>query len=250
LDDRVRLRPALTDLLGPSAFYLARRTVVFLRFYGRVVYDRDLLFVRNLGPEPLLIDVGANAGQSALCMARLRPDARIVSFEANADNIRDLAFVRRILGDRYTYHHVGLSDRDGPAVLNVPVVGRTPVPGESSFLGHFDRSIEDRIGKISRVLQQEVYQKRFDSFGLLPAFVKIDVQGHELEVLRGMTATIAACKPVLMLEKGLRFAEIRDYLLAAGYILCRFDQEQKRLLPCDRPEGINYFAVRSPDRHK
>ena len=100
--------------------------VVLLRYYGRVIYDRDLLFVRHLGPQPLLIDVGANAGQSALCMAMLRPDARIISFEANADNITDLAFVRRILGARYTYHHIGLSDRNGSAVLKVPVVGRTP----------------------------------------------------------------------------------------------------------------------------
>jgi FkbM family methyltransferase len=151
-----RLRSGLIYKLGPTAFYLSRRIVVLLRYYGKIIYDHDLLFVRRLAPHLLLIDVGANAGQSALCMAMLRPDARIGSFEANADNIRDLAFVRRLLGDRYTYHHVGLSDRSGSAILNVPVVGRTPIPGESSFLDRFDSSVEDRIGKISRLVAQEV----------------------------------------------------------------------------------------------
>jgi FkbM family methyltransferase len=238
----LRLRHALARALGPATFYLARRMVVLFRYYGRVIDDRDLLFVRHLGPQPLLIDVGANAGQSALCMAMLRPDARIISFEANADNITDLAFVRRILGARYTYHHVGLSDRKGSAVLKVPVVGRTPVPGESS-LEEFDSSIEDRIGKISKITRQEVTLERFDSFKLRPAFVKIDVQGHELEVVQGMAATLSACRPVLLLEKGLRFREIQDYLSELGYGLCAFDQERDQLVPSGSPEGLNYFAV-------
>lgn len=145
---KLRARPALIRLLGPRGFFLTRRIVLLLRYYGHITYDRDLLFVRHLPPHPVLIDVGANAGQSALCLAMLRPDARIISFEANADNIEDLAFVRRILGDRYTYHHTGLSDRNGSAVLKVPIVGRTPVPGESSLLNQFDSAIEGRIGKI------------------------------------------------------------------------------------------------------
>jgi FkbM family methyltransferase len=217
------------------------------RYYGRVIYDRDLLFVRHLGPQPLLIDVGANAGQSALCMAMLRSDARIVSFEANADNIADLAFVRRILGARYSYHQVGLSDRNGSAVLKVPVVGRYPVPGESSF-EEFDSEIEDRIGKISKTARQEVTLQTFDSFDLRPHFVKIDVQGHELEVVQGMAATLSACRPVLLLEKGLRFQEIRDYLSGAGYGLCWLDQERDQLIPSQSPEGLNYFAVPRDER--
>lgn len=242
------LRSGLTSKLGPTAFYLSRRIVVLLRYYGRIIYDRDLLFVRRLAPDPLLIDVGANAGQSALCLAMLRTDARIVSFEANTDNIRDLAMVRRILGDRYSYHHVGLSDRDGSATLNVPVVGRTPVPGESSFLDNFDSSTEGRIGKISQVVAHKVRLRTLDSFELWPAFVKIDVQGHELEVLRGMEETIQRCRPVLLLERGFRFNEIRDYLRTLGYVLCHFDQRSGELIARDRPEGINFFAAPRDDQ--
>jgi FkbM family methyltransferase len=244
----LRLRHALARALGPAAYHPFRRMVVLFRYYARVIYDRDLLFVRHLGPQPLLIDVGANAGQSALCMAMLRPDARIISFEANADNIADLAFVRRILGARYTYHHVGLSDRNGSAVLKVPVVGQTAVPGEAS-LEEFDSSIEDRIGKISKIARQEVTLETFDSFKLLPDFVKIDVQGHELEVVQGMTATLSACRPVLLLEKGLRFREIQDYLSEFRYEICWFDQKRNKLVLSKSPDGINYFAVPLDQRY-
>ena len=107
----------------------------------------------------------------------LRPDARIISFEANADNLPDLAFVQRILGARYSYHHIGLSDRNGSAVLKVPVIGRTPVPGESSLLEEFDSDIEDRIGTITKVVKHEVNLGTFDSFRLRPAFVRKRVLG-------------------------------------------------------------------------
>ena len=199
--------------------------------------------VRHLGPQPLLIDVGANAGQSALCMAMLRPDARIISFEANADNVKELGFIRRILGKRYAYHHVGLSDRNGSATLTVPVIGRHPVPGESSLLREFDSDIEERIGTISEVVTQEVILKTFDSFGLQPAFVKIDVQGHKLQVLRGMEATIVACRPVLMIENNSALHDIRCYMASLGYMLCNYDQQRDLLTACDLPRGENYFAV-------
>lgn len=241
------LRSALATKLGPTGFYLARRFVTLLRYYGGRIYDRDLLFVRQLAAHPLLIDVGANAGQSALCMAMLRADARIVSFEANARNVRDLAFVRRILGDRYSYHHIGLSDRNGSATLHVPVVGRTPVPGESSFLSQFDSSTEDRIGRITSVVAQRVSLRTLDSFQLRPAFVKIDVQGHELEVLRGMAATLVGCRPVLLLEMSFQFPDIREYLRTLDYVLCQYDHASGGLIPCERPEGINYFAA--PHEH-
>ena len=106
------------------------------------------------------------------------------------------------------------------------------MPGESSFLEEFDSSIEDRIGKISKIARQEVTLETFNSFELLPAFVKIDVQGHELEVVQGMAATLSACRPVLLLEKGFRFHEIRDYLSEFGYELCQFDQEGNKLVSC------------------
>ena len=47
--------------------------------------------------------------------------------------LKNLAVVRRVLGQRFTYHHVALSDRSGNGCLYVPVVGKKPVPGEASL---------------------------------------------------------------------------------------------------------------------
>jgi hypothetical protein len=85
-----------------------RRTYLLSRYYFSLTYEPDYLYVRHLSPGCTIVDIGANAGQSALEFARLRPDAHVVSFEANLDNLVDLAPVRRVLGQRFAYHRVAL----------------------------------------------------------------------------------------------------------------------------------------------
>lgn len=50
-------------------------------------------------------------------------------------------------------------------------------------------------------------------------FVKIDVEGYEIEVLRGMTDTITRCKPILYIEDDRRDKSValRAYIRELGY---------------------------------
>ena len=45
-----------------------------------------------------------------------------------------------------------------------------------------------------------VKSKRLDDFHLKPSFIKIDVQGHEYDCIRGSLKTIKKYKPIIMLE--------------------------------------------------
>jgi tRNA G46 methylase TrmB len=59
-------------------------------------------------------------------------------------------------------------------------------------------------------------------------FVKIDVEGHELDVLTGLSALLAKCLPNLLIEiggtgRGGSLAEIRRRLGALGYVGLRID---------------------------
>ena len=72
-----------------------------------------------------------------------------------------------------------------------------------NHLGSRDR------GEFGRTVLVEV--ESFDSLypGIRPDFIKVDVQGWELNVLRGMERTLAAADPVIFLEfwpEGLRRA--------------------------------------------
>jgi FkbM family methyltransferase len=126
-----------------------------------------------------VIDVGANIGYTATVFARaVEPGWNVYAFEPEAGNF---ALMERVL----RRHHV--ADR----VIAVRAAAGA-ADGASSLTINPDHHGDHRIGPGVPVAMRSV-----DSFtdGLARreiAFVKIDVQGYELEVVRGMTRVLDA----------------------------------------------------------
>jgi FkbM family methyltransferase len=233
--------------LGPKSFYWARRAYMFSLYALGRVQERDFVLLHhwNRRITLTLVDVGANGGQSALAMSLVCPSATIVSFEANEKNISDLRLIQRILGKRYSFHHVALSDVCGIGILKIPISGRRPAPGESSLEAEAfdDPTLVDRIGEVTRVDTQRVELKTLDAFNLPADFIKIDVQGHELHVLRGAAETIRRHRPILMIERNGLAPTIIGYLGEYGYKTFEYDSKTNDLVPTENPKSINYFAL-------
>ena len=84
-----------------------------------------------------------------------------------------------------------------------------------------------------------------DDLTLTPDFVKIDVEGSEMGVLRGMMATIERCKPVFMIEFDPGQATgIADILRPFGYRPYVFDRHASAFRPYDGGEADNLFLFR------
>jgi FkbM family methyltransferase len=110
---------------------------------------------------------------------------------------------------------VALSDTQGEAKLRIleKDLGRSTIESENS--------LEDPDG--SARYEVAVPMRRLDDYALESVgFIKIDVEGHELAVLRGGLATIRRCFPTLLIEiedrhKPNACKEVFDFLSALGY---------------------------------
>ena len=70
-----------------------------------------------------------------------------------------------------------------------------------------------------RTLDDEREQARLPR----PDFMKVDTEGFELEVLQGGRATLAECRPELLLEMhGATMAEKHRKTAARGHLYCRW----------------------------
>lgn len=172
--------------LSPDAYWSARH---WLRGY---LEPEIALLPRLCSKEELTIDVGANWGAYTYYSSRF--SAHVHSFEPQPG----LAFtLQQGVGRRpnVTVRQLALSNRVGTSELRVPKndIGYATIEAQNALVGTAD---------LSRGLSTvEVNTCRLDDLDLTPvAFVKIDVEGHELEVLEGARATLERDTPTVLVE--------------------------------------------------
>jgi hypothetical protein len=105
-----------------------------------------------------------------------------------------------------------------------------------------DPAVERRIGAFG-VVQQKIRLVNFDQLAIEPDIVKIDVQGHELSVLRGMTETIAKVAPAFLIERSAADASIMELFKPFGYSF-HIANGDGPLVPHDSSiPSLNMFAL-------
>ncbi len=150
-----------------------------------------------LRPGDFAVDVGANVGTYTKVLSSLvGPSGRVWAFEPVPENHAVLAFAsRRLRLSNVTLYECALSDASGTGLMEIPVFSKL---GESLYdarLVHTPgsrlRTIEVRLATLDSLLS---------GVDRGPSFIKIDVEGHELQCLEGAMETLRAYKPSLMIE--------------------------------------------------
>jgi len=152
--------------------------------------ERELSYLRKIVPEDAVtVDVGANCGLYTRQLARL--SRQVLAFEPSRQMAR---LLRRTSAANVSIHEIALSDHNGDAELFTPQDNNGSVYGLASLEPRLKVAPEPvvttqvQIARLDAVLHQDV------------AFVKIDVEGHELSVLNGAVGLLQRCQPVFLVE--------------------------------------------------
>jgi FkbM family methyltransferase len=214
---RVRLGPV--ELWG-DVNHFSFGTVYFQR--GGYESQTVEVFASALQPGGTVVDVGANRGFfTALSAVLVGPSGRVEAFEPNPAVARRLeeTLLRNSVSERVTVHERALSDRAGMADFFVSV---SPVNDGLSSLLASDSAIEH--GVIRRDTSIPVLLETFDAFAERVGLgrvdlVKIDVEGAEDGVVRGMEATLRANPPRLIVCETVPESVAAGTLRSHGYAM-------------------------------
>ena len=177
------------------------------------------LYRQLIKPHDLVFDVGANMGSRTKVFLDL--NARVVAFEPQKicsdylklvlKNENDFRLVEMALGDKECEGEMFISDVHAISTLSQQW---TKVTKESGRFSKFEWSEKQhvRITTLDHAIQE---------FGI-PDFIKIDVEGYELEVLSGLTNPIRCISIEFAAENIENTYECIDYMSSLSEVTFQY----------------------------
>lgn len=220
------------------------------QFYDVLSYE---IMRKRLGERSVCVDVGCHTGSFLRWMIDLAPKGKFFAFEPLPELYKTLT--EKFTSSQIQVFNLALSDCSGVVsfnhVMSNPAYSglrkrKYDRPNES------DRTITVRTELLDAIIGE---QDQVD-------FIKIDVEGAELQVLRGGVRTISRCKPTIVFEHGIGAADcygtkpehVYDLLCGeCGLHISLLDDWLAGRRPLSRErfreqfeKGLNYYYVAHP----
>jgi FkbM family methyltransferase len=203
--------------LSLGVYPLARKVIRLLRPAVRKAWEEEIDMLRRTIPQgALCFDVGAHFG--AKSEALLHAGARVVAFEPNSDVLPEL---RARCGAHPSWTLVTTALGSTPALMAMNIHGRS---GESSFDATW-KGGGGFVGK--RTVPVSTLNEAVRAFGT-PYYCKIDVEGWENEVLRGLSTPIPLVSFEFHIDK-----DITPRTIECLRLLSRFGAAEVNVTPAE-----------------
>jgi len=200
-------RKSIKKLVPNKALFIYRSLRAFL--YG----EKEIRFLRKLiDPKKEAIDIGANLGEYAFWMSKHA--SHVHAFEPHPDCI---SFLKTVKPKNMSLYQYALSSETSKKELLVPKDESSQEVTCRASISKMSVRDFDKHNKLTveTIALDEIITKNI-------GFIKIDIEGHEFEAIKGMEKLIHTCKPIMQVEIEQRhhkssITEIFDYILDFGY---------------------------------
>ena len=189
----------------------------------------------------VIFDIGAFTGLYSLCAASVNNRAAIVTFEPSRSTWEraKVNFVANSYGSTIDLRNIALGAEVGTIEFNhyrSPLV----LQAGASYVRKGGKEIFS-----TEIVSVGIGDEVVSSLGGLD-LVKLDVEGAELSVLKGMKSSISSYEPIFIIEiEPTNFRDVLVFFEEMGYVLKYIDEEHSQFLDCDAgaDKVANFCAV-------
>ena len=193
---KIKLSELIPPLFYRVANYVERKII---RPQDRVEKTHPFDAIPNGINAKWILDVGANVGDVAVAALESYPNAQVICFEPVNKTFEILTKRMEPYSKRSHLFNVALSDVEETGVINITTYhGANSISPQAQFHQDFNPHVRE-------VSKEEIHLVRLDDFATkFPSqkidIMKIDVEGHELNVLKGGASFISKSVDVVIIE--------------------------------------------------
>jgi FkbM family methyltransferase len=214
---------------------------IFPRLARKQIYTRyNLFFTNNLkdqefevlphiiNNQSVVLDIGANLGEYSYFFQEIIRAKKIIAFEPIPDLFKRL----KLLFPSIEAYKYAVSNQSTKSNLYIPFIASKKYETRAK-LDILPENGETHVDKIQvETISLDVL---FAEISFKIDFIKIDIEGHELQAIRGAKKLIKRDLPVLMIEIEFRhhpndFYSVIEEICALGYICTFYDKSLKSML--------------------
>lgn len=207
-----------------------------IALYGEYSFAEISIMSRYLDQQSLYVDIGTNIGYHAVAVNHF-VGCNVIGFEPHPNHFAVIA--HNVKDKNILVYNAAASNKTG-----------------TIHIADFDETQLGNYGEVSKDSDGiEVQSIKLDDLNLDDCTViKIDVEGHELNVLKGASKTIKKFRPVVFFEalKENNWEECREFLASKDYktywVVCKVrplhtTYKETELNPFNDTASFNILAV-------
>jgi FkbM family methyltransferase len=182
---------------------------LYSNFFYYFFFEKEFKILQKINRKfknnKIILDIGANNGNSAKTIRIFEKSSKILSFEPNKIFYKELSKLKKKI-NFFNFKIVGGDNFNNIKYLYIPIFKNFFLDSQASVSedlsrdsvkrGIFDKSIWKKIN-FKKVKCSFV---KIDKFKTKPYFIKIDTEGAELSIIKGGEKTIREFKPNILLE--------------------------------------------------
>ena len=208
---------------------------------SKLEFDAELLLLEFLlNKDSVFFDIGTNKGEYAYYAEKLINPKNIYLFEPEKKLNKQL----NAIFSKCQVFDIALSDSTGTHKFKIPLINGVADNCLSSL------EIDNKEDNETEAIVYEVKTNTLDNFtkekNLFPDLIKIDVEGHELSVLKGAEKFIANHHPTLITEieqrhhKTIGIETIFESFKQKGYQVYYYSKKQSQLFPYENKTHLTH----------
>ena len=202
----------------PLIYFIIRH---FIRYTNIFEEDANGVTLLNLNKRVNIIDVGASDGIASKFFNRKLKINKIICFEPNKSYVRIL---KKLNIKNLIVHAYGISQFNKYCKIFFPRYKFFSKNLDLFTYAYYNKqtllnkiNLDFRFRKNILIVEKRIYLKKIRKIKTKIDLIKIDVNGHELSIVKGLSKIIKRDRPALIIETGDDIKIIENYLKKYGF---------------------------------